>query len=831
MAGLANLRLSSKLHILVAVVAIGLGAMALLMAVTLKDVQHLSKQTASEQAISLVDNARFGRKLSKFLLDVKLFESGFYNDMAYLNEEGARIQAELHDLVLNAPTQYQQLPIREYARSFREYLQICSSINLALEQQALLSLSLHTQLDLLESKLTKWLVDATVEGRDVYFYEQILALITGYRETLLKIDRQQAEHEGYMLRRTSSDWFVEIMSLIDDLILRLDTATASTPEISLVTSSMQDNLRLFKRSHVVLEEKTQALWRYSDANHATATKALGVLERSEEVVEETALELGMLLDEIIDTSRERIVLILIAVLFITLLSVTLIIKRNIRKPLDGLIQGIQAFQEGDLDKQVDLKRRDEWDDVQTALNQMAHALRVSYDNIQDKQDSLTHLAHHDVLTGLPNRLMLMEQLQHTIHKSERSGERFALLFMDLDRFKNVNDSLGHAAGDKLLIEVSKRLSASVRKMDTPARLGGDEFTVILDSIEDPKDAAKVAHNLIDAFSRVVEIEGRDLYVTTSIGISFYPEDGKGADELVRNADAAMYKAKQNGRNGYQFYTEKMTQEAFTRMELESSLHKAVKENEFIVFYQPKLELKSGKVVGAEALVRWHHSEHGLISPDSFIPVAEETGLVVDIDFWVLRSVCLQLKDWDELSDQGEALVVSVNFSARHMEQSNLTERVKAVIDEIGIEASRIEIEVTESLIMNNMQVAMQQLQELREAGFKIAIDDFGTGYSSLSYLKNLPVDTLKIDRAFVSDLENDRHDAAIARSIISLGNDLGLAVIAEGVECQAHLDFLAKEGCQFGQGFFFERPIPAAEFYELLEDADKKMPQVQFPSG
>ncbi|MGH1463176.1 MAG: putative bifunctional diguanylate cyclase/phosphodiesterase [Neptuniibacter sp.] len=814
----SHFRLSSKLHILVGTIALALGLMAALMLAALDDVRQLSKETASNQVSKLLENTRFGRQLSEILLDVKLLESGFYANMPLLHDKGDEIQQRLNKLVLNAPDELHRDSLVEYTDNFRTYLRICSSINLALEQQALLSLSLNTQLDLLESKLSKWLVEATIQGEDVYFYEQLLSLVTGYRETLLRIGQQQAFHEGYTLKRAQTDWYQKIQRLIDDFLSRLETASASTPEISLITSSMQDNLELFRLSHTVLEKNVQDFWRYAVVNEKSANHAFLVLSEAEKITESTANRLAGLLENIITNARDNILLILVLVLLIAVVSATILIRTQIREPLEGLISGIEQFRNGNLGQLIDLQRKDEWFQVQTALNQMAQALQRSYEQLKEKQENLNHLAHHDSLTGLPNRLLLLERLEHSLLKTDRTDDSCAMLFMDIDRFKNVNDSLGHAAGDQLLCEIAQRINKTVRKVDTVSRLGGDEFTIILDSLSDPHDAALVAQAIRNKLAKPIHISGRDIYITSSIGISVYPQDGTDAETLIKNADAAMYKAKQNGRNGYQFYTQQMTEEAFSRMELESSLHKAIQNDEFIVFYQPQVDLRSGEVIGAEALIRWHHPEKGLLPPDSFIPIAEDTGLILEIDFWVLRNVCKQLQSWYQSCPESKSLTISVNLSGRHMEQSNLPDIVREIVDGEGIDSGKIELEITESFIMHHLERSSEMLKQIKKDGFRIAIDDFGTGYSSLNYLKKLPVDTLKIDRTFVADLKEDKHDEAIVKSVISLGENLGLSVVAEGIENQSQLAFLRAEKCTIGQGYYFERPIIAEDFIQLVRE-------------
>jgi diguanylate cyclase (GGDEF)-like protein/PAS domain S-box-containing protein len=430
--------------------------------------------------------------------------------------------------------------------------------------------------------------------------------------------------------------------------------------------------------------------------------------------------------------------------------------------------------------------------------------------IQQSREELYHLAHHDPLTMLPNRLLFHDRLGHAIELARREERQIAVLFLDLDRFKKVNDSLGHPIGDKLLQEVAKRIKNRLREEDTLGRLGGDEFILLIEQLGEAREAAMVAQKMLEAFVQPFTVEGHELYLSASIGISLFPVDGLNGTNLVRNADLAMYRAKEQGRNNYQFYTHELTTSAIERVELEASLRRALEKGELLLHYQPQIDLKSGLLIGAEALIRWQHPEMGLVLPSRFIHLAEESGLISPIGEWVLFTACEQMRLW---RDQGFMLPsMAVNLSGQQLQKDGIVELVQRVLHETRIEPGWLELEITESFIMRQADDAIGMLGRLNDMGVQLAIDDFGTGHSSLSYLKRLPVHKLKIDQSFVQGIPEDSNDAAIVRAVIALGNSMKLTVIAEGVETEQQQVFLRAEGCDEGQGYLYSRPVSGADF-------------------
>jgi diguanylate cyclase (GGDEF)-like protein/PAS domain S-box-containing protein len=428
---------------------------------------------------------------------------------------------------------------------------------------------------------------------------------------------------------------------------------------------------------------------------------------------------------------------------------------------------------------------------------------------------MTHSAQHDFLTGLPNRMLLNDRVSQAIVLAPRHSKKVAVLFLDLDGFKHINDSLGHPIGDKLLQSIAKRLVSCVRSSDTVSRQGGDEFVVLLSEMEQSEDAAISALRILQAVAEVHTIDHHDLHVTTSIGLSVFPDDGKDAETLVKNADTAMYQAKENGRHSYQFFRPAMTVRAVERQSIEENLRRALERQEFTLHYQPKIRLRTGEITGAEALLRWSHPVRGPVSPTQFIPVAEDCGLILPIGQWVLREACKQARAWVDL---GLPLgTMAVNISSMEFRDDNFLESVFAILSETGLDPRSLELELTESVLMKRAESAASVLKTLRARGVQIAVDDFGTGYSSLSYLRKFPIDALKIDQSFVRQITSAPDDATIVTAVISMGRSMKLRVVAEGVETREELAFLQNHQCDEAQGFYFSRPVLPQQFAILLK--------------
>lgn len=428
------------------------------------------------------------------------------------------------------------------------------------------------------------------------------------------------------------------------------------------------------------------------------------------------------------------------------------------------------------------------------------------------EEEIKYLAYYDSLTDLPNRILLDDILEKEIKKAERAGQNLAILYLDLDRFKTINDSLGHSYGDFILREVANRLNFNVPESAVVSRRGGDEFTIILPNLESRNEVIELVERLVNSFAEPFALKGNEVYIKTSIGISLYPEDGNTAEILIKNADAAMYKSKEKSGTYHHFFKSEMSERNFENITLENALYKALEKEELVIYYQPQIDSRTNSIMGAEALLRWNHPLKGMISPLDFIPLAEETGLIVPIGKWVLLNACRQLKKWH--SRGFVDMTVSVNLSGRQFEEDDLIAMVESILAETDLAPEFLHIELTENQIFKNTEVTLEKMQELKTLGVKIALDDFGTGYSSLGYLKNFPIDTLKIDRSFLFDIIKYKDNAAITSTIITLAQNLSLNVIAEGVETEEQLDFLKERNCYIMQGFYFSKPIGAEMFEE-----------------
>jgi diguanylate cyclase (GGDEF)-like protein/PAS domain S-box-containing protein len=468
----------------------------------------------------------------------------------------------------------------------------------------------------------------------------------------------------------------------------------------------------------------------------------------------------------------------------------------------------------------------EWLNITAIRDQQGHlqqyvGLFTDVTEHKQAEEKLRYQAYHDPLTDLPNRLMYTEHLDMALPQAQRREQLCGIMMLDLDYFKNINDTFGHEVGDKLLILVAQRLRECIRKEDLLARMGGDEFTFLISLANDIKDVARVAEKILASFANSFSIEGNNLFITPSIGISLFPSDGNDSETLLKNADAAMYRAKANGRNAYQFYTADMNAQAQERMSLENDLRRAQENGELEMYYQPKVAASDGRIIAAESLIRWHHPTRGFVPPSEFIPLAEENGLILPIGEWLMNEVCRQIRSW---RDDGLTVpCIAVNLSGRQFQRQKLPDMLAQAIANAGINPSDLELELTEGTIMSNAESNIEMLVLLKRMGMSLAIDDFGTGYSSLSYLKRFPIDVLKIDYSFVHDIATDHNSAQLVKSVIDMAHGLKLKVVAEGVETPEQLAFLRLHQCDLIQGFIFSKAIPAKDFAALVR-AGKVLP-------
>ena len=506
-----------------------------------------------------------------------------------------------------------------------------------------------------------------------------------------------------------------------------------------------------------------------------------------------------------------LIFLIVIVMFVLFL---LFINKRMQRPLKELIYSIQTIGHGKVNVDALVKRKDAFSLLGKIVKQIDIEIFKKTKLIEENEEILKHQAHFDALTHLPNRFLMQDRLEQALREAQRDKSQVGIMFIDLDRFKEINDSLGHHVGDQVLQEVSLRFSETIRKKDTLARLGGDEFTIIINDLDNKDDISCVADKVVDALRVPIKVDEHEFYISSSIGISIYPDDGKDIETLLRHADLAMYEVKNSGRNDFQFYEEFMSKDSLKKLAMDSELHKALLNEEFVVYYQPQLNVKTNELIGMEALVRWRHPDRGIVSPIEFITLAEEMGIINHIDDWVCKNVCEQIVIWQK---QGlKPVRVAVNLSGKQLQRDDLIETVMQTLKETACEARYLSLEVTEGFIMHDHEKSIKVLSRLRDLGISLAIDDFGTGYSSLSYLKHLPVDKLKIDRSFIHNITTDYQDRAIVKTIVSLSQSMHLEVLAEGVETEQQKEFLKQLGCFEIQGYLYARPLPAKDVVDFF---------------
>jgi diguanylate cyclase (GGDEF)-like protein len=508
--------------------------------------------------------------------------------------------------------------------------------------------------------------------------------------------------------------------------------------------------------------------------------------------------------------RNQMVLFGAILLEAALLLVGLLVARSITRPLQAIVTATAEMVQGNYDRRAKPSPIRELNDLAKMVNYLAQDLEIQL-------AKLGRMAYRDPVSNLPNRSLFMERLTKALAKADQQGTAVAVMFLDLDNFKVINDSLGHQAGDQMLVAVAQRLRTSMRPDDTVARLGGDEFTILLENATDVEDATRLADRIAERFQVPFNVGGHDVFSTVSIGIALSTPGQTQPDELLRDADVAMYRAKTSGKAHYAVFDRSMNAQAMERLELELDMRRAIGQDEFRVYYQPIVQLETGKITEVEALVRWEHPQRGLVSPAQFIPLAEETGLIVAIGEWVLETACRQAVVWQTLYPNNAPQVMSVNLSARQFQQPKLVETVAEVLRTTGLEPHRLKLEITESVMMADMEGTIATLHKLRGLGARLAIDDFGTGYSSLAYLKRFPIDTLKIDKSFVNELGRDPESTAIVHAVLAFAKALSLTTTAEGVQTIQQLQHLRSLDCERGQGYFFARPLTSEALAALLE--------------
>ncbi|WP_179295391.1 putative bifunctional diguanylate cyclase/phosphodiesterase [Bacillus sp. FJAT-45350] len=502
--------------------------------------------------------------------------------------------------------------------------------------------------------------------------------------------------------------------------------------------------------------------------------------------------------------------------FLSILLILRMISQSQLKPLGEIERYLTTVSNGDFSKKLTIEKNNEFAWLGDRINEMTSKINHLIKNVKERaDDKIEYMAYHDDLTNLPNRRMFQEEIEKHIIQSENNTSQFAILYIDLDGFKRINDTIGHVYGDKMLLLISTRLTTVIKKEGLICRLAGDEFAVIV-PFNEKREVAALSEKILKSFETSFEVEGDDMAVSISIGISIFPTDGTDYDTLLRNADSAMYEAKEKGKKRYQFYEPYMNEKKLEQIEIEKHLRKSLENNELILYYQPQVDSESGQLAGVEVLLRWHHEELGMVPPGKFIPIIEKSNLINDVGEWVLRKACIQNKQWQAVGLPKTK--ISVNVSPRQFQQSNFVDIVKKALDDSGLDPHYLSIEITESVAMDNINLTFEKMIALKEIGIHVAIDDFGTGHSSLRYLKSFPIDTLKIDREFVKDVNESNSGFEIVTAIIALAHSLKIGLIAEGVETEQQLSFLKEKKCFIIQGYFYSKPLCAADFEKWINE-------------
>jgi diguanylate cyclase (GGDEF)-like protein len=551
---------------------------------------------------------------------------------------------------------------------------------------------------------------------------------------------------------------------------------------------------------------------------SSQNELLTAVKSYEKQARHAAAKIQISVDGLITELLNTTVLVMIIMVGISLLLVAHFIHLHIRVPIKHIINCIEKFEAEETKQLVSLGRQDEWDMIEKSFNKMSLRLNDSYQQIRSEQDKFNYLAYHDTLTGLDNRRSILQKLVQLISEAAKENREFAIMYMDLDQFKRVNDSLGHSIGDGLLTEVARCLSLILKDFGLAARLGGDEFLVLTPNISTVCEALAFTKTINDSLSESYNLDSQNIFITNSIGICFYPKDGNDVETLIRNSDTALYYAKRSGRDCSKLYENQMTSHAHQLISQNSGIRNALENEQFVLYFQPKYNMQTGDICGAEGLIRWQHPDLGILLPIKFLPVAEETGLITDIDDWVFRHLCEQIVSWQKQGLAVDDMRFCCNFSGRQFLTNKLREKLVGIRVQTKAKPGWIEIEITEQDAMTNLTACAATMKELLDEGLELAIDDFGTGYSSLNYLKHLPATTLKIDRSFVQDMCSNRTDLAIIQSIISLAHNMDMRIIAEGIEEKNQVDRLISMGCIHGQGYYFSQPLPAPDFLDLLQN-------------
>lgn len=784
-------------------------------------VESTLKNQANDHVKVLTKNSDISRRVFKLTSRVKLLEQTILFSETTLSEEAFHIDLELQKLreLSTSPELSQKMD--SFIDNFHRFLGNSLSLNRILKKTQEIDGVFAKQIDELELYISNKSLLNVNESENWNYYNK-LDLVSMLRESFLMTGKMVGNIHSRITPETEQVLIIEVEKELDILLLHLENIDIQSPVLNTHKNKLKKTLRKYSAALRRIKANLDQRWGVIEALVVAQNELLSMVEFTEAKVQTEALALTEDLKQEIGQSRFRAILTSIFAFLISILLINSVIKKHIRKPLDDLSEGFDRIESSDINKPINLNRVDEWSHIENTFNKMALRLSHAYSDLNEEKKNFDYLAHHDPLTGLANRLLGTKKLNERIAKAKKHNSTFLLIYLDIDEFKTINDSLGHTSGDNLLINVAKILEELAQGIGIVARMGGDEFMIVIDDIESIKQGKMISERINKSLRKAYYIDDKSVFVSASIGVCQFPYHGNDQETLIRNADTAMYHAKRNGKDQYRIYVDKMTLEVTDIIETNVGLRQAIKNDELVVFFQPKVDLYTQQVTGAEALVRWEHPKLGLLQPVDFLEIAEKTDLIVDIDKWVFKKVATLISQWQKEGADLEGILFSVNVSARMFYMSDLAEQLNNILDQTDCKPHQLILEITERDVMRDFVTCSRTIETLRAQGYKIAIDDFGTGYSSLSVVKHLSADYLKLDRSFIQDIDSSQLDYEITSAVLKLASILNLSVIAEGVETQRHLDKLLELGCNRAQGYYFSKPLPVKQWLEFFSKSKEK---------
>ncbi|MBT9241419.1 EAL domain-containing protein [Vibrio splendidus] len=779
-------------------------------------VESTLKNETSTHVSDLIVNSEISRRVFTLTSRVKLLEQTFLFSETTLSEEAFNVDFQLQRLRDLSTNEGFSQKIDAFIDNFHRFLGSSLALNRILKQTNQIDATLAEQLDQLEFAIA----DSKLRHLDqpnFIRYNNELDLINMLRESFLTSGKMVGDIHSRITPETEKVLLIEVEKELDIFLLHLENVDIETTAVIAEKKRINRTVKRYNAALKRIRANLEQRWLVMASLLVAQSDLLEMVEKTESRVQSQALELTDQLEKEIGLSRMNAIIISFSAVVLSMLLVHHVVRHHIRKPLNALRHGFDRLESGSLKNPINLGRSDEWSHLEKAYNDMASRLSKAYLDLTEEKKNFDFLAHHDPLTSLANRLLATKQLDEEIRESYENNASFLLFYLDIDEFKTINDSLGHAPGDNLLVNVGHILSNLVGDKGFVARMGGDEFLVVYSNIG-LDEGEPIADRLNQALRKPYYIDDNSIFVSASIGVCEYPTHGLDRETLIRNADTAMYHAKRNGRDQYRVYADEMTHEVNDLIETNMGLHQAIANDELEVFFQPKVNLDSQDIIGAEALIRWRHPKLGLLPPVDFLEVAEKSDLIIDIDKWVFKKVANLITEWQRAGMDLQGVIFSINFSARMFYMTDLADQLQVILDETDCQPHQLLLEITERDMMRDFETCSRTIEVLHSKGYKIAIDDFGTGYSSLSVLKNLSADCVKLDRSFIEDINSSKVDYEITCAVLKLAQILDFSVIAEGLETQNHVTTLRQIGCKYAQGYFFARPLPIDDWvsYFLL---------------